>query len=68
MDDLREHVGTAGILRAAAHDANRNLGQGGNYQLAAANVLLEQAAHDPEALELLLSIDVWRSHTEGNGG
>jgi len=26
------------------------------------------AAHDAEALELLLSIDVYRPHTEGNGG
>jgi len=57
MDDLCKKLGIAGILGAAAHDAHRHIGQGGNQKLIAGQMPLDQAAHCVEALQLLLSID-----------
>ncbi len=57
VDDVRQDVCVAGILGAAAHNANGNSGQGRNHELIARDVLLNQAAHSVEAVELLLQFD-----------
>jgi len=57
LDDVRQEVRVAGILGAASHNANGNGGQGRNHQFIARDVLLNQAAHGVEVVELLLRLD-----------